>query len=272
MVDAISRPLPPGLDRWPPTQDDLPYEDDKKVASYKHDLQAEMLTEPLRREWAPRQNGHVFIGSDMFVYFRPDQHEQFGFRGPDLLVALGVPPRTRKSWVIWEEGKAPDVVVELRSDSTAQTDRAAKFAIYRDQMRVPVYVLFHPLTGEFAAYSLVGSVYQPLQPDQRGGVYVSELDLWLLPWQGAYGNESEPWIRWAYPDGTLIPLPQEIAANAEQVVEMARRREEAARQRAERERQRAEQERQRAEAEQERARELEAALARYRERFGTIDE
>jgi Uma2 family endonuclease len=38
-------------------------------------------------------------------------------------VVLDVPRRERKSWVVWEEEKAPDVVIELLSESTAKKDK-----------------------------------------------------------------------------------------------------------------------------------------------------
>jgi Uma2 family endonuclease len=32
----------------------------------------------------------------------------------------------RKSWVVWEEGKAPDIVIELLSASTATQEKLRK--------------------------------------------------------------------------------------------------------------------------------------------------
>jgi len=49
---------------------------------------------------------------------------------------LGVPKRERRSWVVWEEGKAPDVVIELLSESTAEQDKNEKKLIYQSQLRV----------------------------------------------------------------------------------------------------------------------------------------
>ena len=63
----------------------------------------------------------------MFVYFRPRQEFTHDFRGPDFFAVQGVAKRERKSWVVWEEGKGPDVVIELLSDSTAEKDKNEKF-------------------------------------------------------------------------------------------------------------------------------------------------
>ena len=57
--------------------------------------------------------------------FSGDQLRGKDFPGPDFFVVLGVSPRERKSWVVWDEEKGPDLIVELLSDSTRQTARDA---------------------------------------------------------------------------------------------------------------------------------------------------
>jgi Uma2 family endonuclease len=53
--------------------------------------------------------------------------------------------RPRNSWVVWEEnGKYPDLIIELLSDSTANVDRGLKKALYQDHFRTPEYFLFAP--------------------------------------------------------------------------------------------------------------------------------
>ena len=66
----------------------------------------------------------------MFVYYSLAQVRNRDFKGPDFFAVLGVPKGERKSWVVWEEGKAPDVVIELLSESTAQQDKTNKKQIY----------------------------------------------------------------------------------------------------------------------------------------------
>lgn len=43
----------------------------------------------------------------------------------DLLLET-IYPWLEKSWVVWQEGKAPDLVIELLSDSTASYDKNQK--------------------------------------------------------------------------------------------------------------------------------------------------
>jgi len=46
--------------------------------------------------------------------------------------------------VVWEEGKAPDVIIELLSESTATQDKTVKKEIYQNQMRFPEYFWYDP--------------------------------------------------------------------------------------------------------------------------------
>ena len=75
----------------------------------------------------------------MFVYFSLAQVRNQAFRGPDFFVVLDVSPRERKSWVVWQEGKGPDVVIELLSDSTAAHDKGEQKIIYQNALRVLEY-------------------------------------------------------------------------------------------------------------------------------------
>jgi Uma2 family endonuclease len=73
---------------------------------------------------AERQDGYV--GGNMFIYFSQAQIKTQDFKGPDFFAVIGVPKRERKSWVVWQEEKTPDVVIELLSPSTAQYNKTEK--------------------------------------------------------------------------------------------------------------------------------------------------
>jgi Uma2 family endonuclease len=107
----------------PPTQDELPYSDGEPMESERHFAQMRLLVESLQSWLDAREDG--YIGGNMFVYYSLAQVKNQDFRGPDFFAALGVPKKERKSWVCWEEGKTPDVVIELLSESTKA--RRSKF-------------------------------------------------------------------------------------------------------------------------------------------------
>lgn len=65
-------------------------------------------------------------------------------------MVLGTKRHPRKSWVVGEEnGQYPNVIIELLSDSTANSDRTLKKEIYQNTFRTPDYFWFSPDTLEF---------------------------------------------------------------------------------------------------------------------------
>ncbi|MFS0517310.1 Uma2 family endonuclease [Nostoc sp. UIC 10607] len=53
--------------------------------------------------------------------------------------------RSRNSWVIWEEdGRYPDLMIELLSENTADIDRNLKKNLYENRFHTPEYFLFLP--------------------------------------------------------------------------------------------------------------------------------
>ncbi|MEO0488898.1 MAG: Uma2 family endonuclease, partial [Cyanobacteria bacterium J06659_2] len=84
-------------------------------------------------EWLWQDRTDFFASGNLTIYFSPKQIKSQDFRGPDFFVVLNTERRTRKSWVVWEEdGKYPNVIIEVLSDSTAQSDRETKKQIYQD--------------------------------------------------------------------------------------------------------------------------------------------
>ncbi|MBJ7298628.1 MAG: Uma2 family endonuclease, partial [Dolichospermum sp.] len=117
---------------------------------------------------------------------------------------LGTERKTRKSWVVWEEnGKYPNLIVEILSPTTAKTDREIKKELYQDTFRTPEYFWFDPYTLEFAGFYLIHGKYQPVEPNEKGHLWSQELDLYLGIVQGL--------LRYFTPDGDLVPTPEESA-------------------------------------------------------------
>ena len=86
---------------------------------------------------------------------------------PDVFVVFGVPKRRRRFYLLWEEGKAPDFVLEVTSRSTRWIDRGFKRDLYA-RLGVTEYWLFDP-TGDWLdprlqGNRLSGDHYEPLPP------------------------------------------------------------------------------------------------------------
>jgi Uma2 family endonuclease len=203
----------------PPTQDDLPCDDGIPMETERHKHQSDLLINAL---WERLKQQNAYVGGNMFVYFSLEQVRNQDFRGPDVFVVLDVPRKERKSWVIWEEGKGPDIVIELLSESTLSRDKTEKKRIYQSQMRVPEYFWYDPFNPEDCeGFRLQGSVYQPLEPDEQNRLISQQLELALVKWSGSYREINTVWLRWATLEGELLPTTEEIAEQQRQRAELA---------------------------------------------------
>jgi len=208
----------------PPTQHELPCEDEENLETERHKLQMDLLIYPLR-DWLTRQQRDGYVGGNMLVYFSLAQVRYQDFRGPDVFVVLDVPPGERRSWVVWEEGKGPDVVIELLSEKTAEQDRGPKKQIYQEQLRVGEYYWFDPFNpDELVGLGLRRGRYQPMTPTDEGYLPCQKLGLLLRRWQGSYAGVGTTWLRWAFTDGSLLPTPEESRALEEQRAEAEKQR------------------------------------------------
>jgi Uma2 family endonuclease len=239
----------PAVDKeWEPPMPpaDLIFDDGEPLESNRHRIAMNALIRSLRQAWAERND--FFTGGNMFIYYSSAQARNRDFRGPDFFAVLNVDgTRERLGWVVWEEeGRYPNVIVELMSPSTARTDRGIKKDIYEQIFRTPDYFVFDPFEpNSLQGWHLDASQhYQSLVANERGWLWCETLGFWLGTWEGTIDGEPAVWLRFYDREGNLVPLPEEAA---QQRAERAEQRAEQAEQRAEQESQRAEQERQRAE-------------------------
>ncbi|MEB3213392.1 MAG: Uma2 family endonuclease [Leptolyngbyaceae bacterium] len=176
-------------------------------------------------DWVWRDRNDFFASGNLTIYFSPKQIKSQDFRGPDFFVVLDTERRSRKSWVVWEEdGKYPNVIVEILSESTAQNDRATKKEIYQNTFRTPEYFWFDPDTLEFAGFLLVGGVYEPMEANESGHLWSRQLEMYL----GIHNSQ----LRFFTADGTLVPVPAEAAEQAQQQAEQAQQQAQQAQQQA----------------------------------------
>ncbi|OUL18083.1 hypothetical protein BV378_37135 [Nostoc sp. RF31YmG] len=186
------------------------WSDEPPVESDLHREQIELLLACLKWWWRNRTD--FYATGNLTIYFSPEQITTKDFRGPDFFVVLGCENRPQKSWVLWaEQGKYPNVIIELLSDSTAKVDKGAKFELYQDTFRTPEYFWFHPDTLEFKGFRLMGGKYQPLEANTEGWLWSQQLELFL----GIYESK----LRFFSLDKQLVLTPEERAAIAEQQVE-----------------------------------------------------
>jgi Uma2 family endonuclease len=183
------------------------YSDEPEMESSLHYMQLLLLVTCL--EWLWRDQTNFFIGANLTIYFSRQQLRNRDFRGPDFFLVKQTDKRPRNSWVVWEEnGKYPDLIIELLSDSTANVDRGLKKALYQDHFRTPEYFWFAPDSQEFEGFRLVGNQYQTIVPTESGWRWSETLDLYLGVEQGK--------LRYFTPEGSLVPTPEEVAEQEQQ--------------------------------------------------------
>ena len=176
------------------------YSDEPQLESYLHLQQMVLLIKCL--DWLWKDRSDYFSAGNLTIYYSERQLKSEDFRGPDFFVVLGTEKRPRKSWVVWEEeGKYPNIIVELLSDSTAKTDRGLKKQIYQDVFRTPDYFWFDPASLEFQGFHLVSGTYQALEPNTLGHLWSQQLGLYL----GVHDDA----LRYFTPDGELVPTLEE---------------------------------------------------------------
>jgi Uma2 family endonuclease len=195
---------------------DLPVEDDIPLDSNWQRAQIDLLIELINIYWTDRTD--FYAGGNMFIYYSPNRLKREDVRGPDFFVAKGVDKfRVRRSWIVWEEdGKHPNVIVELVSLTTRREDEGRKKTLYQETFRTPEYFLYYPDEQKLVGWHLVDGVYEPMQPNEQGWLWSQQLDLWLGPWPGySHNYEYNTWLRFYMTNGELVLSHQELAAQAE---------------------------------------------------------
>ncbi len=109
----------------------------------------------------------VYVSGDMLVFY--EEGDRLKHLAPDVFVALGCPKLPKRDhFLMWIEGKAPDLVVEITSKSTRREDQGKKLRLYRTALRVPEYFQFDPtedyLRPPLQGFRLVGDEYVPIEP------------------------------------------------------------------------------------------------------------
>lgn len=188
------------------------YSDELPLETELHLEQIMLLLKCLKWLWRDRTD--FYATGNLTIYYSLNKRKSQDFRGPDFFVVLDSDRKTRKSWVVWEEdGKYPNVILEILSESTATTDKEFKKKLYQNTFRTPDYFWFDPYTLEFAGFHLVDGKYQPLEANNQGHLWSQQLNLYLGIHQGL--------LRFFTPEGQLVPTPEEEAESERKQKEWA---------------------------------------------------
>jgi Uma2 family endonuclease len=131
---------------------DYPTSDGRPMAEtdLHRDLMVELI-QTLQARYA--DDPKVYVSGNLLVFYKKGDRRRH--LSPDVFVVRGVEKRRRDNYLIWEEGKGPEVVIELTSQSTRDEDIDDKYDLYASELHVPEYFLFDPY-GEYLQPSLRG--------------------------------------------------------------------------------------------------------------------
>lgn len=226
-----------------PTMYDLPSEDPEEsgLPDEFHILQPQLLTRTLQLTDYPPSR--LFVGTDLNLYY--DVKNPLWHKHPDWFLVLDVPrlyegTDLRSSYVVWQEGVNPFLVVELLSPGTEKEDLGEwalleedessevdstesngqpnreippkKWDVYERILRVPYYVVFSRYSDRLRGFKLNGGRYreQPIDPEKLQ-FWIPELKLGLGIWQGEFEGINRSWLRWCDEEGNWLQTEAELA-------------------------------------------------------------
>jgi Uma2 family endonuclease len=205
-----------------PTMYDLPSENHEEPGVDQfHSFQSELLW--LTFFPANYRSDRIFSACDLNLYY--DVHHQNWYKRPDWFGVVGVPKLyddqdLRLSYVIWQEGVSPYIVVELLSPSTEKEDLGesreyhtqngisqnsaaqkgqaekppSKWEVYEKILRIPYYVIFSRSSDRMRVFTLQKDLYVE-QDLTEAKIWMPEIELGIGLWQGKYKGVNRLWLR-----------------------------------------------------------------------------
>ena len=204
-----------------PDHKQLPDSDGTFVKNFQEHPQSIVLTSsiaPVLEKLHP--DGRYCIGQDSGIYWRMMEPPEKGAEAPDWFYVPNVSPlldgEYRRSYVLWKEFVAPLIAIEFVSgngseerDTTppSETEKAGKFWVYEQAIRIPFYVIFDAWKDNVEVYHLVDGRYAKMQPNDRGHFAIAPMGVEI----GLQQEGSTTWLRWWDESGNLLLTGDERA-------------------------------------------------------------
>ncbi len=126
-----------------------------------------------------RKQPDVYVSGNLLVYYVEGNPAKCF--APDVFVVRGVPKGERRIYKLWEEGVAPQIIIELTSRKTWKEDLQTKWRLY-EELGVQEYFIFDPeydyLDDPLVGYRLENGKYVEVEiKDGRAKSEVLGLEL-----------------------------------------------------------------------------------------------
>ncbi len=100
-----------------------------------------------------RNDPQVYVSRNLLIYYvKGDPKKNIA---PDVFVVRGAPKGDRRVYYLWEEGVAPQFVIEISSQYTWKEDVFRKFHVY-EKLGVQEYFIFDPTSDYIKDSPLIG--------------------------------------------------------------------------------------------------------------------
>lgn len=199
-------------DYWVPDANELVTEDDTPVDNFASEKQQRLLISSIYSSC----KGRVFIAAaNVGVYYTPNQPAIV----PDVFLSLDVQvpqnwwEKSNRSYLVWQFGKPPEVVIEIVSNKVGE-ELGEKLSIYQ-QMRVSYYVVFDP-SGQLGEKKLRIYEIKGIRYFETTETWLEQVGLGLTLWEGEFEGRQDLWLRWCDKDGNIFLTGDERAEQAEQ--------------------------------------------------------
>jgi len=181
----------------PLLKNDYPTSDGRPMAETDfHRILMTELIETLMDHYAANPN--VYVSGNLLLFYEKGNKRRH--ISPDVFVSFSVPKYDRLNYLTWEEGKSPDVVIELTSKTTRSEDVKKKFLLYQNVLKVKEYFLFDPyedyLTPSMQGFRLTAGEYRSIRlrddrlPSKVLGLHLERSAMVLRLWN----PETDSWL------------------------------------------------------------------------------
>mgnify|MGYP005848349385 CR=1 FL=1 len=207
-------------DYYVPDANSLVTEDDTPVDNFASAKQQRLLVSSL---YSSAQERTFLAEANVGIYHTDGQPAIV----PDVFLSLNVLvpqnwwEKQNRSYLVWQFGKPPEVVIEIVSNKVGD-ELGNKLKIY-EQMRVSYYIVYDP-TQQLGQQVLRVYEIRGMRYSETSETWLEQVGLGLTLREGEFEGRQGVWLRWCYQDGTVLPTGDERAKQAEHRAEQAEQR------------------------------------------------